>query len=353
MSFENLFMLNGVQIQDNLRGKPFSLFIEDAIQETTVSTSGISAEYGRFTGGVVNAITRSGGNSSTARFARRSPTTTGGRSARSTSRRPTTPCRPTSSRSAGRCSRQDVVLLRRPDVRPDGGEPDRYTHLRSHFDPDEKRFEGKVTQSFGPATASRRLHDDPRRGSQQRLAEPAGVMDMRSLHTRQLPQDLLSLNYAGVARPISSSKRNSRPATSRSRTPAARPRSHPRHRAALPGDRRVLVGADLLRGLQPEQRDNQNLLFKGSYFLSTGTRIAQPRLRLRHVQRPAAARQSPVRQRLPRLDDANAHRERQSYPVIAEPQHVDHLVADQRGEPGTNFRTHSLFLNDTWAVAAT
>ena len=62
MSYENVFTLNGVQIQDNLRGTPFTLFIEDAIQETTVTTSGISAEYGRFTGGVVNAVTKSGGN---------------------------------------------------------------------------------------------------------------------------------------------------------------------------------------------------------------------------------------------------------------------------------------------------
>jgi len=65
MSADNLFMLDGVQIQDNIRGTPFSLFIEDAIQETTVSTSGISAEYGRFTGGVVNTITRSGGDTFT------------------------------------------------------------------------------------------------------------------------------------------------------------------------------------------------------------------------------------------------------------------------------------------------
>ncbi len=41
---------------------PNDLFIEDAIEETQVLTSGISAEYGRFTGGVVNAITKSGGN---------------------------------------------------------------------------------------------------------------------------------------------------------------------------------------------------------------------------------------------------------------------------------------------------
>jgi hypothetical protein len=61
-SFENLFLVNGVVVNENLRGQPFDLFIEDAIQETTTSASGISAEYGRFTGGVVNAITKSGGN---------------------------------------------------------------------------------------------------------------------------------------------------------------------------------------------------------------------------------------------------------------------------------------------------
>src|SRR5262249_43102101 len=62
MSFDSLYLLNGVQITENVRGQPYALFIEDAIQETTVATSGISAEYGRFGGGVVNAITKSGGN---------------------------------------------------------------------------------------------------------------------------------------------------------------------------------------------------------------------------------------------------------------------------------------------------
>ncbi|MEE8368170.1 MAG: TonB-dependent receptor, partial [Thermoanaerobaculia bacterium] len=62
MSFENLFMINGVPNMDNVRGTPLPLFIEDAVQETTVATSGVSAEYGRFTGGVVNVLTKSGGN---------------------------------------------------------------------------------------------------------------------------------------------------------------------------------------------------------------------------------------------------------------------------------------------------
>ena len=62
LAADNLFLVNGAVTNENLRGQPHNLFIEDAIQETTVQTAGISAEYGRFTGGVVSAITKSGGN---------------------------------------------------------------------------------------------------------------------------------------------------------------------------------------------------------------------------------------------------------------------------------------------------
>ena len=61
-SFDNLYTVNGAVVQENLRGQPHNLFIEDAIQETTIQTAGVSAEFGNFTGGVVNAITKSGGN---------------------------------------------------------------------------------------------------------------------------------------------------------------------------------------------------------------------------------------------------------------------------------------------------
>jgi len=67
-AFDNVFMLNGVDINDNLFGTPNNLFIEDAIQETNILTGGISAEWGRFAGGVVNIITRSGGNTFSGSF---------------------------------------------------------------------------------------------------------------------------------------------------------------------------------------------------------------------------------------------------------------------------------------------
>ncbi len=60
--YDNLVMVNGVSITENVRSQATNLFIEDAIQETTILTGAISAEYGRFTGGVVNSITKSGGN---------------------------------------------------------------------------------------------------------------------------------------------------------------------------------------------------------------------------------------------------------------------------------------------------
>ncbi len=41
---ENLYMVNGAVINENLRGQIHNLFIEDDIQETTVLTVAISAE---------------------------------------------------------------------------------------------------------------------------------------------------------------------------------------------------------------------------------------------------------------------------------------------------------------------
>ena len=48
--------------------RPYNLYIEDAIQETVVATDGVSAEYGRFSGGIVNIITKSGRESVSGSF---------------------------------------------------------------------------------------------------------------------------------------------------------------------------------------------------------------------------------------------------------------------------------------------
>jgi len=60
--FDNVFMVDGVDVNDTINGTANNLYIEDAIQNTTVLTNGISAEYSRVSGGVVNIVTKSGGN---------------------------------------------------------------------------------------------------------------------------------------------------------------------------------------------------------------------------------------------------------------------------------------------------
>jgi Carboxypeptidase regulatory-like domain/TonB-dependent Receptor Plug Domain len=63
---ENNYRLDGISVNDYANGAPGSVMGGDlgvdAIQEFSVLTSNYSAEYGRTSGGVVNAITRSGAN---------------------------------------------------------------------------------------------------------------------------------------------------------------------------------------------------------------------------------------------------------------------------------------------------
>ena len=68
MAYDNNILINGVNMQDNIFGNTNNLFIEDAVQEVSVLTGGIPSSYGRFSGGVVNVITKSGGNTFSGSF---------------------------------------------------------------------------------------------------------------------------------------------------------------------------------------------------------------------------------------------------------------------------------------------
>ena len=67
-AYDNVYLVDGVDTNDNLFGTSNALYVADAIEETQVLTSGISAEYGRFSGGVINVITKSGGNNFSGSF---------------------------------------------------------------------------------------------------------------------------------------------------------------------------------------------------------------------------------------------------------------------------------------------
>jgi outer membrane receptor protein involved in Fe transport len=61
-SSENLFLIDGVNTSNVIKGFQGKDINTEFIQEVEVKTGGYQAEYGRNTGGVVNVITKSGGN---------------------------------------------------------------------------------------------------------------------------------------------------------------------------------------------------------------------------------------------------------------------------------------------------
>ena len=61
-AFDTTVLLDGAEISDPYFGSATDLYLEDAIQELQVMTSGVTARYGRFMGGVINAVTKSGTN---------------------------------------------------------------------------------------------------------------------------------------------------------------------------------------------------------------------------------------------------------------------------------------------------
>jgi len=61
-STDTIVLLDGAEISDPYFGGGLPLYLEDALEEVQVLTTGVPARYGRFQGGVINAVTKSGSN---------------------------------------------------------------------------------------------------------------------------------------------------------------------------------------------------------------------------------------------------------------------------------------------------
>ena len=61
-SYGNALLLDGVDTRDPEGGSAWTFFNQDLIEEVQIGGLGAPAEYGGFTGGIINTITRSGGN---------------------------------------------------------------------------------------------------------------------------------------------------------------------------------------------------------------------------------------------------------------------------------------------------
>ena len=198
-SYESLYLVDGVVVNENIRGQPLNLYIEDAIQETTTSTAAISAEYGRFSGGVVTVITKSGGNAFNGSF--RTTLNNDAWTAVSPAKETRVQSvNPTYEATLGGPFWKDHVWFfggyRSNDQSSQGGLQTVITKIPYTGGPIQKRYEGKLTFSITPqhtlTGAYQKIDQTNINGSQ------FSIMDLASLYNATQPQKLYSGNYAGT-----------------------------------------------------------------------------------------------------------------------------------------------------------
>ncbi len=271
MSYDNLYLVNGVVIADTLRSQPVPLYIEDAIQETTVLTSGISAEFGRFTGGVVSTVTKSGGNDFSGSFR----DTLNNQSWTAVSDFKQQPARLDQINSVYEATFGGRILADRlwffTSGRYQSGDESRATtqtlipYTRSTQD---KRLELKLT---GQLTAKHSLTGVYTNTSYKidNFISSGTIVDLRSLTFYDRPRSLMSLNYNGILTNNfmvegQFSRMNDK------YTNGAMTRDLIQGTILLDSNNGRRMWSPTFCGVcPPKQRDNKGAMAKGSYFLST------------------------------------------------------------------------------------
>jgi outer membrane receptor for ferrienterochelin and colicin len=278
LSFESQYLVNGVVINENLRGQALSLFIEDAIQETKVSTGAISAEYGRFGGGVVNMITKSGGNAFSGSFR----TTFNNDGWRSLTPYPTDQTvddiTPVYEGTLGGPMMRDRLWFFGAGryTKPEENRTLAVTGGSYVFSQEEPRYEGKLTYALNPEnnlkvgyTTRTTATTNNRQGT---------VMDLASLYDSNADQHLYTVNYTSVV--TSSLFFEGQFSQKVSTTTNVGSRFTDLVKGTYISDRQLVVGTASPRFNSPtfcavcgggwlEHRDNRDWFVKGSYFLST------------------------------------------------------------------------------------
>jgi outer membrane receptor for ferrienterochelin and colicin len=281
VSFENLFLLNGVSINENIRGQAFDTAIEDAIQETTVANGGVSAEFGRFSGGVVNIITKSGGNAFSGSF-RQSLNNDKWRTLTpfETERLAATPepriekVVPTYEYTlGGPVMRDRLWFFTSGRLRDESqGRTLIGTTVPYEFREEQRRYELKGTYSLNPQHRFQVNYNHHDRSQINHSFNPNLTMDLRSLGTRRLPERLYAFNYSGML----TSKLLVEALVSKRTLDflGSGAKSTDLIEGTLLIDNSRASGArwwsDTFCGVcTPEGRNSEDIFVKGSYFLST------------------------------------------------------------------------------------
>ena len=362
MSYENLYMINGVTVNENLRGQALNLYIEDAIQETTIATAGVSAEYGRFGGGVVNMITKSGGNQFTGSFRDTLhnddwrtlvPRREGDAFANDTK---TDTVVPTYEYTLGGPIVRDRLWFFTAG-RFQQQETSRQlvqTNIPYLVTQDGKRYEGNATFSLNPNHRLQGTFIKETVDLENFTQFTAAAMDLRSLEQRSQLQDLFTLNYSGILTPsLFVEGRYSRRSLTFVGVGA-------KTTDLIDGTLLVDQQRGGLRYWSPtfcgvctdEERDNQDIFVKGSYFLSTSARGSHNVVvgfDSFNDMRLANNRQSGSDYRI--LGTTSIIQGTDVYPVfLGNGSTIIQWNPIPILSEGSDFRTRSLFFNDSWRV---
>jgi hypothetical protein len=352
-TFDNLFTVDGAVVTDNIRGTPNSLFIEDAIQETTTSVNSVSAEYGRFTGGVVNTVTKAGGNQFSGSL--RTSFSNDAWSAITPSRETRIQkVNPVYEATLGGPIWKDRVWFfgsGRLAKTTNSAQTVAPTNISYEHGIDEKRYQGKVTLT---PFASQTFSVNYLKINLDETGNVFGnILDLASLVHRQLPQEILTANYNGVissnffveglyARRKFTFENSGSIYTDLINGTLMRDRSNGNARYNAP----TFCGV-----CDPEGRDNKDFLVKGTYFLSTST-LGSHNLVLGYDHfagsRHANNYQSGSNYRL--FTTGTIIQNGDIFPVVDSRSYVYYTPIDTLSK-GSDALTHSVFLNDAWRVS--
>jgi hypothetical protein len=270
-SYESLYLVNGVVVNENLRGQPLDLYVEDAVEETTTSTSGISAEYGRFAGGVVNTLTKSGGNdfhgSARVNFD----------NDKWTSKSPLTVSQEDKVNETYEATLGGYIFKDRlwffaagRDRSTTNASQTFFTNVPYTATEKLTRYEGKLT--FSPTANHRFVASYMTRESNDGNYGFTPFMDLESVYDRKEPEDLGAFNYTGV---LTSSLFVEAQYSQRHFTfqdAGSRYTDLDRGTVLLDGPLGAYYHSPVFCAVCPgsdEKRDNQDIIAKASWFLST------------------------------------------------------------------------------------
>ena len=208
MSYEGLFLLNGVVLNETLRNQSRALYIEDAIQETKTSTGTISAEYGRFTGGVANTITKSGGDifSGSMRVTLNSDKWTGltpyDKTLTTGDPRASTVLPTYEATLGGPIMKNRLWFFTAYRYNENkNGNTTRYTNIPFTTVTNDQRVEGKGTWLISKNHTVKGSYTYKQLKSNDTYYASAVIMDLDSLIDSETPEKLTSVNYTGILKP--------------------------------------------------------------------------------------------------------------------------------------------------------